>query len=88
MSCPANTFLSGNNCIISIEGCQVYADCFSCTQCQTEYKLVDSEFNSLKVKTCADTTLYDEINVQEPNKNGVDGETYMIVDDYMRSLHS
>lgn len=30
MSCTDGTFLSGNNCIVNINGCSKYSNCFTC----------------------------------------------------------
>lgn len=58
LSCPVNTYFSGNNCIIDIDGCQEYADCFSCNACVDGYVLIDATLNSMKTKKCQDTTVY------------------------------
>lgn len=58
LSCPVNTYFSGNNCIIDIDGCLEYADCFSCSACADDYVLSDATVNSFKTKKCVDTTVY------------------------------
>ena len=87
LTCPLASILSGNNCIIAIEGCQQYLDCFSCGLCADGYKLVDGQFNGQKVKTCQDNTVYLEIDLVNPASQGEQGDTYLIVDDYFRTLH-
>ena len=52
LTCPLGSFLSGNNCIIAIEGCQNYINCFSCSACSDGYKLVDDQFNGQPIKKC------------------------------------
>lgn len=51
-TCPPGTYYSGNNCIIDIDNCVTYEDCFSCSACSPGFKLVDTQVNNLKTKKC------------------------------------
>lgn len=52
LTCPPSTFLSGNNCIVNINGCQTYTDCFTCSACAKNMNLVDTQINTVKTKKC------------------------------------
>lgn len=56
--------------------------------CADGYKLVDGQFLGTKVSLCQDLNIYHEIDVQNASSQGSEGDTYLIVDDYFRTLHA
>ena len=57
LTCPDGSNYFGNNCIMDLEGCAQYADCFSCSQCADGFKMTDSVFNGVKVQRCLKTII-------------------------------
>lgn len=52
LTCPTGSILNGNTCIINIDGCLNYLNCYSCSACSVGYKLVNDKFNGQAVSTC------------------------------------
>lgn len=52
LTCPDGAYYYGNNCIMDLEGCAQYSDCFDCSQCADGFKQVEKMLNGIKTNRC------------------------------------